>query len=68
MEIRTQCNEVAPTWSDCCGIFGFTEWRVWVNGALVIDEIGTGYGCFDNESDAISTAQWIVKNDDNKGI
>jgi hypothetical protein len=56
MTIKTECNEVPPSWSDCCGTHGFTEWRVWVDGVLIIDEIGTGGTCFDDEAHAIECA------------
>ena len=62
MIIRTDYREVPPSWSDCCGTYGFTEWRVWVDGVLIIDEFDTGRTCFDDEAHAIDTARWIMDN------
>jgi len=68
MIIRTNSRDVPPSWSDCCGSYGFTEWRVWINGELIIDEFDTGGSCFDDEAHAVESARWMVSNPEPVGV
>ena len=39
-----------------CGTHAYTEWKVWINGEVIIDEVGTGSACFEDEDHAIESA------------
>ena len=54
--VRTQSRDHGARWSDCCGTPAYSEWRVWVDGVLMIDTFETGFDFFDDEKHAISTA------------
>ena len=62
MIIKTDSRDVPPSWSDCSGTYGYEEWRVWIDGQLIVDEFGTGGAFFDDEAHAISVARWLVEN------
>ena len=47
----------ASTNNNCSGTPPYTEYAIWINGALTIDTRGSGVDCFDSESDALDIAQ-----------
>ena len=56
MKVTTQTRYEEPQWNDCSGHSGWEEYKVWVNGELIIDTFHQG-GYFDSESYAIETAK-----------
>ena len=61
MNIQVQTREIPPSWNDCCGHHGWTEYQVRINGVKILD-----FHKFDDESHAIETAKWIMENETNE--
>lgn len=57
--VRTDSRYNPPTNSGCSGTYESTEYAVWLNDELIIDERGTGYACFESEQHAIETAKHV---------
>ena len=60
--IQVQTREIPPSWNDCSGHHGWTEYQIRIDGKLVLDTFGMG-DCFEDKDHAIETAKWMLEND-----
>jgi len=54
--VRVETREVPPSWNDCSGHHGWTEYRVKIDGKTILDTFGQG-DFFEDEEHAITTAK-----------
>ena len=57
--IKVETREVPPSWNDCSGHSGWTEYRVKINGKTVLDTFGEG-DFFEDKEHAIEAAKYLM--------
>lgn len=58
--IQVETREVPPSWNDCSGHHGWTEYRVKIDGKTILDTFGQG-DFFDDEEHAIECAKELAR-------
>ena len=58
--VQVETREVPPSWSDCSGHHGWTEYRVKIDGKTILDTFGQG-DFFDDEEHAIECAKELAR-------
>lgn len=59
--IRVEEREVPPSWDDCSGHSGWTEYRIKIDGKTILDTFGQGCAGFEDKEHAIETAKQLAE-------